>query len=550
MYATGGVPPVLNRGFKGGEPMRVLVLLCLLAQTVAADVVLLKDGSRVVGKVTEKADHLEVTTESGLRTFLKDEVTRVVNTPKEFLGDADKTLDEVKQAYQAAIAIADPAEQQARVKEAIQKLKTAREAYASTRELFPEDKYADLDQKLMQVMQLMRLCRDRLHSEASERRFSDPVQRPVLASGMALPEAFSILRDPAKRSDASRRAAARDAFRTQRAGAPEIYEIATAAMLFLARSDAEWNLQGAALKVLQDYFARPWLKDPSAMTAVMHQEAAKYLAEQVTLLRKADAAAQVEPLTLFGIGHVGHAPTGPESDKLAILLGLKVVNGIAGTPEGHVVRDLNGWIAAGDFDLAVMAWIKEFREIDTPITRYVWSYALLRVVQAKKRNYERAISGFQSVPATTPALREHLLAIVKSIKAVAICNTCGGEGKLRCTNCFGKKEIRWVCQKCKGAGKVPDPGSPAYLIPCYPCRGRGYDKLLKCEKCKDGYNECHQCDRKQHQPPELEDICTLTPCEQCDARGFVFRRILWACKSCMGTGQKLAPKTDLTKTLP
>jgi len=537
--------------------MRLLgiLFLLLLGSPLAADVVLLKDGSRVVGKVTDKADHVEVATDAGLRTYLKDEVDRVVTAPKEFLGDADKTLEEVKAAYQAALSIADPSEQQSHVKEAIQKLKTAREAYASTRELFPEDKYADLDQKLMQVMQLMRLCRDRLHSEASERTVMNTVRRPAIVNAMPLDEAFSVLLDPAKRADASRRAAARDAFRAERAGSPEVYEIATAAMLFLSRSDAEWNLQGAALKVLQDYFGRPWLKDPMKMTAVMHRDAAQFLAEQISALRKTDANAQVEPLTLFGIGHVGHSPAGAESDKLARLLGLQVVNGIAGTPEGHVVRDLNGWIAAGDYDLAVMAWVKEFRAVDTPVTRYVWSYALLRLVQAKKKGYDRAISGFNSIPASAPALRDHLTALVKSIKSAAVCNTCGGEGKLRCTNCYGKKEIRWNCAKCKGVGKIPEAGygtlgGSAPLIPCYPCRGRGYDKLLKCEKCKDGWNECRQCDKKQHQAPELDEICSMAPCEQCDARGYVFRRILWACKSCMGTGQKLTPKADAAKILP
>jgi hypothetical protein len=534
--------------------MRIPTFLLLLCSALGADVVLLKDGTKVTGRVTDKADHVEVATEAGLRTYLKDEVDRIITQPKEFLGDAEKALDEVKQTYQATLAIDNPSEQQERIKAAITRLKTAREAFSAARELFPEDKYADLDQKLMQVMQLMRLCRDRLHSEAFANPDFSPGRRAP-ASGMQLTEAFSILLDPAKRSNAGQRAAARDAFRIQRASSPEIYEIATAAMLFLSRSEAEWNLQGPALKVLQEYFARPWLRDPVKMTAVMHQEAAQYLADQSSLLKKSDPAAQVEPITLFGIGHLGHAPLGPESDKLARLLGLQVVNGIAGTPEGHVVRDLSGWIGAGEYELAVMAWVKEFRGTDTPITRFVWSYALLRSVQAKKKGFERPIAGFNSVPASTPALRDHLMAIVKSIKAVAICNTCGGEGKLRCTNCFGKREIRYVCQKCKGAGKIPDAGygtlgGSAPLIPCFPCRGRGYDKLIKCEKCKEGYNECRQCDRKQHTAPELEDICTLSPCEQCDGRGFVFRRILWACKSCMGVGQKIAPKADPAKMLP
>jgi hypothetical protein len=533
--------------------MRVLAVLVLLCSTLTADVVLLKDGTRVSGKVVDKTAHFEVTTEAGLRTYLKDEVDRVVTSPKEFLGDADAVLDEVKQAYQAALAIEDPARQQEHVKEAIQKLKTAREAYSTTRELFPEDKYADLDQKLMQVMQLMRLCRDRLHSESFGRPSAAPARRPS-AGGMELTEAFTILLDPVKRSDASRRAAARDAFRLQRASTPEVYEIATAAMLFLSRSEAEWNLQGAALKMLQEYFAT-WLKEPAKMTPVMHQQAAAYLAAQIAALRKADANAQVEPMSLFGVGHVGHSPTGAETDKVARLLGLIVQNGIAGTPEGHAVRDMNSWITNGDFDLAVLAWVKDYRAVDTPVTRFVWSYALLRLVQARKRGFERPVSGFNTVSVSSAPVRDHIAAVVKSIKAVGVCGTCSGEGKLRCTNCFGKKEIRYNCAKCKGTGKIPEAGTGGgfggpVMIQCYPCRGRGFDRLLKCEKCKDGYNDCRQCDKKPRTPPELSDICELTPCETCDGRGFVFRRILWACKSCLGVGQKLTPKADPSKLLP
>jgi hypothetical protein len=528
--------------------MRVLGFLFVLSTALAADVVILKDGGKVSGKVVDKNNHYEVTTENGVRGFLKEEVERIVTSPKEFLGDADKTVEEVKAAYQAALAISDPAEQQGKVKEAIARLRTAREAYATTRELFPEDKYAELDQKLMQVMQLMRLCRDRLHSERENSDRPSFAATPAPASGMQLAEAFSILLDPAKRSDAARRAAACESFRLQRASAPEVYELATAAMLFLSKSEAEWNLKGAALKTLQDYFAKPWLKDPMKMTPITHQEAAQWLADQVSSLKKADAAAPTEPITIFGIGHVGHAPAGGESDKVARLLGLIVQNGIAGTPEGHVIRDLNSWIAAGDFDLAVLAWIREYRAIDTPITRFDWAYAMLRSVVAKKRGFERPISAFNTVQTSNAAVRDHLTALVASIRAAGICGVCAGEGRIRCSNCCGKKDIVFQCPDCKGTGRMINKVG-IQLDNCPRCKSTGNEKKYRCEKCKDGYNECRQCDKKKHEAPALEDICTMIPCEQCDGRGFVFRRILWACKSCMGTGQKLIPKTDPGKML-
>jgi hypothetical protein len=330
-------------------------------------------------------------------------------------------------------------------------------------------------------------------------------------------------------------------------------------MLFLARSDAEWNLQGPSLAVLQEYFGQSWLKQPTSMTPALHQTAAQWIVERIAALKKADAKAQVEPISLFGIGHLGHAPSGGETDKAARLLGLELRNGILGTPEGHAVRDLNGWVASGDYDLAVLAFIKEYRSTDTPIVRFVWSYALLRLVQSKQRGFERPVSALQTVSVSDGAAKEHIAALIKSIKAAAVCNACGGTVRLRCTNCFGKKETRWDCAKCKGKGKIPEPGYGAGLggtgftvpeIPCYPCRGRGYDKLLRCEKCKDGFYDCKQCDKKPRTAPPMEEICTGAACIQCDGRGYVFKNILWACRACLGLGQKLSPRLEPAKMLP
>ena len=533
--------------------MRVFAVLFLLSTTLLADVAVLKDGTRVSGRIVEKAQSWEVTTDGGLRTFLKEEVDKIIKDPKELLGDVDKTMAAAKDDYQRAVAMAEGPERNALLRESIGKIDAARAAVSSTRELFPEDKFADLDQKLMQIMQLKRLLRDRLHSDFASG--TGPRVGPAPASSVSLDEAFSTLLDPVKRSDAARRAGARDAFRAERALHPEIYELATAAMLYLSRSDAEWNLQGPSLVALQEYFGQGWLKQPMSMTPALHQAAAQWIVSRIASLKKVDAKAQVEPISLFGIGHLGHAPAGGETDKNARLLGLEIRNGILGTPEGHAVRDLNGWIASGDFDLAVLAFIKEYRSTDTPIVRFVWSYALLRLVQTKQRGFERPVSALQTVAVTDGPTKEHIAALIRSIKDAGVCNTCGGATRLRCTNCFGKKEIRWDCQKCKGRGKIPEPGLGARggfavnEIPCYPCRGRGYDKLLRCEKCKDGFTECRQCDRKERTAPQMDDICTGTACLQCDGRGYVFRSILWACKSCLGLGQKLSPKTDPAKTL-
>ncbi|HVR85324.1 MAG TPA: hypothetical protein VMU54_13490 [Planctomycetota bacterium] len=537
--------------------MRTALMLALFCNTLAADVAVLKDGGKVSGKIVEKPLHWEVTTDAGLRTYLKEEVDKIVKDPRELLGDVDKTIADAKADYTKAVEMAEGPDRNALLRESIAKVDVARTATSTTRELFPEDKYAELDQKLMQIMQLKRLLRDRLHSEFAGRSSTAPLPPPARSASTSLDDSFSTLVDPAKRSDIGKRVMAREAFRTQRAAHPEIYELATAAMLFLSRTDQEWNLQGASLAALQEYFAQPWLKNPTEMTPELHQTAAGWVIDRVATLKKADARAQTDAMSLFGIGHLGQAPIGAESDKNARLLGLELRNGILGTPEGHAVRDLNSWIGSGDYDLAVLAFMKEYRTTDTPIVRFVWSYALLRLVQERHRGYERPIAALATINLTDGPAKEHVAALGKSIKAVAVCNVCQGQAKLRCTNCHGKKETKFLCKKCNGKGKVPDPGyadlgSKGFIvpeIPCYPCRGRGYDLLIKCEKCKDGFVDCRNCDRKPRTPPSMDDICTGEACLQCDGRGYVFRNVLWACKSCLGLGQKLAPKADPSKVL-
>ena len=62
--------------------MRLLGCFLLLTSTLFADVLVLKGGTKVSGRVVEKAEHYEVTADGVLRTYLKDEVDHVVNSPK------------------------------------------------------------------------------------------------------------------------------------------------------------------------------------------------------------------------------------------------------------------------------------------------------------------------------------------------------------------------------------------------------------------------------------------------------------------------------------
>jgi tetratricopeptide (TPR) repeat protein len=541
--------------------MRCVGFLLLLAGTLAADVVVLKDGKKFGGKVVEKPAHYEVTGDGGLRTFLKDEVEKVLTEPKALLGDSEKLLDEAKQDYQKALEIADPAQQNPKLKEAIAKLTKAREAYAGARELFPEDKFSDLDLKLVQVMQLMRLLRERVGSEIAGKPGPRPVvtapapvapapalappppppPAPVDTSLLSLDEAFAILLDPAKRNNPALRSVARDAFRGRRASLAGGADLATAAMIFLSRPDADWKVEAS----LAEYFARPWLKETAKLSPAVHLEAAKFLAEKFPAAKKAGAD---EALALFATGHLAHAAPGPEADRLGQAVGLVVRGGVPGTPEGHAALDLLQWIAAGDYDLAALAYAREYRpSADTPVVRFLWAYALLRQAQAKKRGFEKPAAAYAAVRPTEAAFRDHAAALEKSVRNAAVCTYCGGEARVRCTGCHGKKEVRDDCPRCKGVGAVNTGGR---LAPCAGCQGRGYLKLQRCSQCKDGFPECRVCDRKPRTPPAVDDFFLSSKCSSCEGSGSAFRGAAVPCRGCMGLGVKLTPRADSSKILP
>ncbi len=491
------------------------------------DVVVLKDGGKVSGGVVDKGTFWEVTTEGGVRTYLKEEVEKILTSPKEILGDSDKLIDEAKAEYEKGLAASSG--QDAIFRAAAEKVKKARTAYSEARELFPEEKYADLDAKLVQIIQLLRMLRERMSSQMTGGTVPkrDPAPTPKVE-----PSAFDVLRDPAKRADAANRQAAIEKLR---GGS----DLSIATVLFLSRSDAEWRLQGASLEAVQDYLKRPWVQ--GSLTSQEHLDAAKWISERYG---KLDAP---EALKLFGVGHIASVPAGADRDKVARALGLEIANGVVGTAEGNVAIDLANWIRAGDNDLAVLAWLKEFRAVDTANVRYAWSVALLRLAHQRGRGFERAIGGLEGIKQADAALAAHIAALIKSIKAAMNCGTCGGDGKWRCTNCQGKKDIKVVCKACEGTGKMKT-SSGFQLENCPKCKSTGIAQTLHCTKCKDGFMDCSRCDGPR-KCPAGGDICTTRTCSACSGTGSVFLGVRWTCRACRGLGEILVPKSDATTTL-
>ena len=508
--------------------MRWLAVFLLPATLWARDVMVLKDGAKVSGKVVDKETFWEVTTDGGVRTYLKDEVDKILTAPKEILGDSDKLIDEAKAEYEKGLTATSG--QDAIFRGAAEKVKKARAAYTEARELFPEEKYADLDAKLVQIIQLLRMLRERMGSQMTGGGTA-PKKEPTTAPRVE-PSAFDVLRDPAKRADATARQAAIEKLR---GGS----DLSVATVLFLSRSDADWRLAGASLDTLQEYLKKPWVQ--GSLTEKEHLDAAKWISERIGKVDAPDA------LKLFAAGHLASGPAGADRDKIARALGFEVSNGAIGTPEGIVAIDLANWIRTGDNDLAVIAWLKEFRAVDTVNVRYLWSIALLRLAHQRGRGFERAIAGLEGIKNADAAMAAHIVALIKSIKAVMNCGTCGGDGKWRCTNCQGKKDINVMCKACDGTGKMKN-SSGFQLQNCPKCKSTGIAQTLHCTKCKDGFIDCSRCDGPR-KCPAAADICTTRTCDACSGSGSVFFGVRWPCRSCRGLGEIVVPKADAAKTL-
>jgi len=240
-----------------------LAILSLAVSTALGDGIILKDGRKLSGKVVEKPDGYEVTVEGQTVGFPKAEVTQWFKHPKEVLGDADKLVEDAKKLYSEAVVMSDEKAAEAKFREALPKVQKAREAFVEARELFPEG-YPDLDEKLINVMKLMRLVRERFHSQIAGtdapvkvKEAPPPPPKPVIKSPDPEPskpapvespsvgtlhDAFVVLVDPAKRSDLVQRAAALAQFRKAADGKTALADVATAGSQFLEKTDVQWGL--------------------------------------------------------------------------------------------------------------------------------------------------------------------------------------------------------------------------------------------------------------------------------------------------------------------
>jgi len=238
-----------------------VALLAAFADPAAGDVLILKSGRKVIGKVVERGDAYEAMVEGQQLVFPKDEVVKWVRSPKEIIGDADRLVEEAKTTYLQAVELQDAREADKRFREALPKVVKAREAYAEARDLFP-DGYSELDQQLINIMKLMRLVRERMGSEIASGAAPvvvpkpapppppkpapapapAPVPAPAPAPAGGIQQAFAVMVDPAKRADEAARRGAAEFFRGTWDARGPLADTAAAAYLFLSQDDKDWQL--------------------------------------------------------------------------------------------------------------------------------------------------------------------------------------------------------------------------------------------------------------------------------------------------------------------
>lgn len=632
---------------------RTLLTLAILAGAVSSargDGILLADGRKLNGRVVEKPDGYEVTVEGQTVGFSKADVKQWFKSPKEILGDADKQVDEAKKLYSEAVAMSDEKAAEAKFREALPKVQKAREAYVEAREFFPEG-YPALDEQLVNVMKLMRLVRERFHSQIASGESSAPVKvnnapapkpvaktpepqppptpstnpsTPAEPAAVSMRDALAVMIDPAKRNDAVQRAAAAKIFRKASDASGPLADVATAGWLFLSKSDFDWGLsadtvvvKGAggeatyrghldkrsdtisvllladrrelrirtapdgkyvtppgasefraadlkvlpeqkteALEAMQAFFKGIDAAKFESLEDKEISEGVKFLALKVKELKGKNQS--VDALSLFVAGPASSLieknkgkPT-PDIEAAFRDLGFEKseFGSVWGRKEGLAMDDYRKWLVSGEYGMAIIQFNNDYRSMPDQGVRYAMALLQLFRALSENRNYQRASNAFEQAAAgsTTPAAKDHFMALAKSIRDDAPCNVCGGTHKVNCSACKGNKKINAECTKCGGSGKV---NSFNGVIVCSGCQGRGRYNNIDCPKCKaSGKTECKGRGCAHEVPkPTFESFAEAFRCPLCQGRGSLMGHVAFPCTECSGIGLILQPRSDPSKML-
>jgi hypothetical protein len=563
---------------------RNLLAFCFLSCLVSVargDALILKDGRKVIGRVTEKKDRYEVQVEGQQLTFDREEVQQWIKSPKEITGDVDRLVDEAKRLYSEAVELKDPNTAEGKFREALPKVTRARELLTEAREFFPEG-YTDLDDKLVMVMKLMRLVRERLTSkiasggpivarggppppapkvevkpdpkvEPKAEPRPEPKAEPI-APDLGLRKALAVLADPAQRADEAHRSQARAFFLNSIDAGSVMGDLATAAQLLLSKSDAEWKV---SIEGFQGFFKAAPVEKLEILSDKEIGEGVTWLGLKSKELRGKDAP-PLDPLLLLAAGAASSliernfGKTTPELDAAFKDFGLEKseFGAVWGRRDGLAMDDYRKWAASGEYALAVVQFQKDYATIPDMGPKYALGMLLTFKAIFDNRNYNKAAVQFELLArsAPTPAAREHMLAVAKSIRVNSPCQVCFGTHKVNCNICRGKTTFNAQCGKCGGSGMI---NSMRGIVTCPGCKGVGTFRDVKCEKCKEtGKIDCKAkgCER-EIKPPTLETFVDVTACKACAGKGILTRHVALACPECLGVGVILRPRADPSKLL-
>ena len=157
-----------------GATVRTLswgLYLTLLASPAWGDVIFLKGGQRIEGKVEAKGGFYEITSAQGTITVAKREVKRIVRSLEALEAETQVLHKKARTLYREGIAIEGNVKaRNAKLRKAIELLKEVGDMYHEAVEVYTGDQYADLPRTLVKIFQEIRIYRDQMLSELASRR--------------------------------------------------------------------------------------------------------------------------------------------------------------------------------------------------------------------------------------------------------------------------------------------------------------------------------------------------------------------------------------------
>jgi HEAT repeat protein len=167
----------MSSGFRS---LACAAFLYLLAIPVAlADILILNDGKRIEGDITDKGNLYEVKTRFGTLTVDKTEVKKVVKAPAQMTAEAETCRKLARGMYDDALNTEDIKERNRKLTAGLELLEKALKGYTEAREVFTGSEYDYLDRESAKVVQEMRLYRDKMGTELTPKPAPPPPPEPV-----------------------------------------------------------------------------------------------------------------------------------------------------------------------------------------------------------------------------------------------------------------------------------------------------------------------------------------------------------------------------------